>query len=139
MDPILLGTLGSLAASLASNYITKGGEKTKRKLDEHQLERDFKAVLTDAVLAFRACVPKGVAIENLGGFFESDVMAAAYQAALQGTTPNLTALEAAFRYISWAGEYKLTQRLQEKLHQLQEIGYGDSSLLHCKINREGLK
>jgi hypothetical protein len=32
-------------------------------------------------------------------------------------------------YVHWAGEYKLMQRLQEKLCQLQEIDYGDSSLL----------
>jgi hypothetical protein len=32
-------------------------------------------------------------------------------------------------YVGWAGEYKLMQRLQEKLRQLQEINYGDSSLL----------
>jgi hypothetical protein len=32
-------------------------------------------------------------------------------------------------YVRWAGEYKLMQRLQEKLRQLQEINYGDSSLL----------
>ena len=32
-------------------------------------------------------------------------------------------------YVRWAGEYKLMQRLQEKLCQLQEIDYGDSSLL----------
>jgi hypothetical protein len=32
-------------------------------------------------------------------------------------------------YVRWAGEYKLMQRLQEKLRQLREIDYGDSSLL----------
>ncbi len=32
-------------------------------------------------------------------------------------------------YIHWAGEYKLRQRLQKKLEQLQEINYGDSKLL----------
>ena len=32
-------------------------------------------------------------------------------------------------YVRWAGEYKLMQRLQEKLQQLREIEYGDSSLL----------
>ncbi|MCZ7568579.1 MAG: hypothetical protein M5U01_08310 [Ardenticatenaceae bacterium] len=32
-------------------------------------------------------------------------------------------------YVHWAGEYKLMQRLQEKLHQLREIEFGDSSLL----------
>lgn len=32
-------------------------------------------------------------------------------------------------YVHWAGEYKLIQRLQSKLRQLQEISYGDSSLL----------
>ena len=32
-------------------------------------------------------------------------------------------------YVRWAGEYKLMQRLQEKLRQLREINYGDSSLL----------
>ena len=32
-------------------------------------------------------------------------------------------------YVRWAGEYKLMQRLQEKLRQLQEINYGDSRLL----------
>jgi hypothetical protein len=32
-------------------------------------------------------------------------------------------------YVRWAGEYKLMQRLQEKLRQLQEINYSDSSLL----------
>ena len=30
-------------------------------------------------------------------------------------------------YVRWAGEYKLTQRLQEKLQKLHEITYGDSS------------
>ena len=37
-------------------------------------------------------------------------------------------------YISWAGEYKLMQRLQEKLQQLREIRYGDSSLLYSDQN-----
>jgi hypothetical protein len=32
-------------------------------------------------------------------------------------------------YVCWAGEYKLMQRLQEKLQKLQEINYGDSDLL----------
>ena len=32
-------------------------------------------------------------------------------------------------YVHWAGEYKLMQRLREKLRQLQEINYGDSGLL----------
>lgn len=32
-------------------------------------------------------------------------------------------------YVRWAGEYKLMQRLREKLQHLQEINYGDSSLL----------
>jgi len=32
-------------------------------------------------------------------------------------------------YVRWAGEYKLMQRLQEKLQQLVEINYGDSELL----------
>ena len=39
-------------------------------------------------------------------------------------------------YVCWAGEYKLMQRLEEKLQQLREISYSDSSLLqsdqsHC--------
>ena len=37
-------------------------------------------------------------------------------------------------YVCWAGEYKLMQRLQEKLRQLQEINYGDSSLLQPDQN-----
>ena len=32
-------------------------------------------------------------------------------------------------YVRWAGEYKLMQRLQEKLQRLREISYGDSDLL----------
>lgn len=32
-------------------------------------------------------------------------------------------------YVTWAGEYKLKQRLQEKLRQLQEISYGHPDLL----------
>jgi hypothetical protein len=32
-------------------------------------------------------------------------------------------------YVQWAGEYRLWQRLQEKLKQLREIEYRDSSLL----------
>jgi len=32
-------------------------------------------------------------------------------------------------YVRWAGEYRLMQRLQQKLRQLQEIDYGDSGLL----------
>ncbi len=32
-------------------------------------------------------------------------------------------------YISWAGEYKLMQRLQEKLQKLREIDYDDSGIL----------
>lgn len=28
--------------------------------------------------------------------------------------------------VRWAGEYRLMQRLQEKLEQLREISYGDS-------------
>ena len=33
-------------------------------------------------------------------------------------------------YVRWAGEYKLMQRLQDKLQKLQEINYDDSNLLH---------
>jgi hypothetical protein len=33
-------------------------------------------------------------------------------------------------YVHWAGEYKLMQRLQEKLQKLQAIDYDDSNLLH---------
>lgn len=32
-------------------------------------------------------------------------------------------------YVRWAGEYKLMQKLQEKLQELAEIRYGDSRLL----------
>lgn len=32
-------------------------------------------------------------------------------------------------YVHWAGEYKLMERLHDKLQQLQEIRYGDSNLL----------
>jgi len=32
-------------------------------------------------------------------------------------------------YVRWAGEYKLMQRLQEKLRQLLEINYSDSKVL----------
>jgi hypothetical protein len=32
-------------------------------------------------------------------------------------------------YVTWAGEYQLKQRLQEKLRQLQEISYGHADLL----------
>jgi len=38
-------------------------------------------------------------------------------------------------YVRWAGEYKLMQRLQEKLQQLREIEYGDSSLLQPDQSR----
>ena len=31
-------------------------------------------------------------------------------------------------YVHWAGEYKLMQRLEEKLRQLREINYADSGL-----------
>ncbi len=31
-------------------------------------------------------------------------------------------------YVSWAGEYKLMQRLQEKLQRLQEIDYDSQEL-----------
>jgi hypothetical protein len=34
-------------------------------------------------------------------------------------------------YVHWAGEYKLTQRLQDKLRKLQEISYHDPNLLHA--------
>lgn len=34
-------------------------------------------------------------------------------------------------YVQWAGEYALMQRLQQKLRQLREIDYGDSSLLRA--------
>jgi hypothetical protein len=34
-------------------------------------------------------------------------------------------------YVHWAGEYKLMQRLQDKLRKLQEISYDDSDLLHA--------
>ncbi len=37
-------------------------------------------------------------------------------------------------YVRWAGEYKLMQRLQEKLQRLREIEYGDSSLLRPDQN-----
>ena len=37
-------------------------------------------------------------------------------------------------YVRWAGEYKLMQRLQDKLRKLQEINYDDSSLLHSDKN-----
>jgi hypothetical protein len=32
-------------------------------------------------------------------------------------------------YVHWAGEYRLMQRLQEKLRKLQDIDYDDPSLL----------
>lgn len=32
-------------------------------------------------------------------------------------------------YVSWAGEYRSRQRLEEKLEQLREISYGDPGLL----------
>jgi hypothetical protein len=32
-------------------------------------------------------------------------------------------------YVRWAGEYKLMQRLQQKLQRLREISYSDSDLL----------
>ena len=31
-------------------------------------------------------------------------------------------------YVHWAGEYKLMQRLEEKLNKLQQISFGDSRL-----------
>ena len=31
-------------------------------------------------------------------------------------------------YVRWAGEYKLMQKLQQKLRKLQEINYGDSDV-----------
>ena len=34
-------------------------------------------------------------------------------------------------YVHWAGEYKLMQRLQSKLHKLQEISYYDPNLLYA--------
>ena len=34
-------------------------------------------------------------------------------------------------YVHWAGEYKLMQRLQDKLRKLQEISYHDPNLLHA--------
>ncbi len=37
-------------------------------------------------------------------------------------------------YVNWAGEYKLMQRLQEKLQKLQEINYDDSNLLYSVSN-----
>lgn len=39
-------------------------------------------------------------------------------------------------YVSWAGEYALKQRLQEKLRQLQEISYGDAELLRPNQNTD---
>ena len=38
-------------------------------------------------------------------------------------------------YVRWAGEYKLTQRLQEKLKKLQEIDYDDANLLRPASSR----
>jgi hypothetical protein len=32
-------------------------------------------------------------------------------------------------YVQWAGEYRLAQRLREKLHRLREIEYSDSGVL----------
>jgi len=32
-------------------------------------------------------------------------------------------------YVQWAGEYRLMQRLEEKLVRLQEVEYSDSDLL----------
>ena len=37
-------------------------------------------------------------------------------------------------YIRWAGEYKLMQKLQEKLQQLWEIKYGNTDLLRPDQN-----
>lgn len=42
-------------------------------------------------------------------------------------------------YVRWAGEYKLMQRLEEKLRQLQEIEYGDPGLLRTEGKVEWLK
>jgi hypothetical protein len=35
-------------------------------------------------------------------------------------------------YVQWAGEYRLWQRLQQKLNQLHRIEYRDSSLLRTR-------
>ncbi len=32
-------------------------------------------------------------------------------------------------YVQWAGEYRLRQRLEEKLSRLQEVEYGDPDML----------
>jgi len=32
-------------------------------------------------------------------------------------------------YVQWAGEFQLTERLEEKLTRLREVQYGDSSVL----------
>jgi len=34
-----------------------------------------------------------------------------------------------YEYVRWAGEYKLMQRLEQKLRQLQAISYHDPNLL----------
>jgi hypothetical protein len=36
-------------------------------------------------------------------------------------------------YIRWAGEYRLMQRLQEKLQKLQEVDYDDSGILTSPV------
>ena len=37
-------------------------------------------------------------------------------------------------YVHWAGEYKLMQRLQDKLQKLQAVDYDDPNLLHSDQN-----
>jgi hypothetical protein len=40
-------------------------------------------------------------------------------------------------YVQWAGEYRLWQRLQQKLNQLRGIEYRDSSVLRAPLPRCG--
>lgn len=37
-------------------------------------------------------------------------------------------------YVRWAGEYRLMQRLQRKLHQLQAVTFNDPDLFHPDQN-----
>ncbi|MBI1923196.1 HEAT repeat domain-containing protein, partial [Candidatus Poribacteria bacterium] len=142
MEPISTAVVIDLARKLAPHTI-KAVKKVKGMLDEHQIRKELESALSDAAIAFRACVPKGAAIENLDGFFGGPVIEHECQAVLQGDEPNLDALEAAFR----EGGYSIKgfdhrRALQEFFIEFIESAGRKESFIEANIARledEGYK
>lgn len=72
--------------------------RIKNTLDEQKVKKDLKDSVEDAQRAFRACVPKGMAVNPTitKAFFDSKAFEAQCQRLLEGSEPDMTLLMEAF-------------------------------------------